>query len=134
MTPAQLTRLLQDFLTDARSAVIFENGEEVFAFTEDSRSARYSISGDDRKCLLHLWSPERNFVRRVTEAETKKDSLLLHAQRFGQSKPLKVEILRNSDRRSPSARKTSRFNYNHTLVRVLKRQLPDFEPVSFSIS
>src|SRR6059058_2737173 len=73
MTPAQLTRLLQEFLAEARSAVIFENGEEVFAFTEDARSARYSISGDHGKCLLHLWSPERNFVRRITEAEVKKD-------------------------------------------------------------
>src|SRR5438309_630408 len=102
MTPAQLTRLLQEFLADARSAAIFENGEEVFAFTEDSHSARYSISGDDKKCLLHLWSPERNFVRRITETELKRDSLLLHAQRFGQTKPVKLEICRNRDRRSPS--------------------------------
>ena len=134
MTPAQLTRLLQEFLAEARSAVIFENGEEVFAFTEDARSARYSISGDHGKCLLHLWSPERNFVRRITEAEVKKDSLLLQGQRFGQTKPVKLEIFRERDRRSPSVRKTSRSAYTHLLERVLKRHFPELKASKLSIS
>src|SRR5438309_354217 len=134
MTPAQLTRLLQEFLADARSAVIFENGEEVFAFTEDSRSARYSISGDHGKCLLHLWSSERNFVRRITEAEVKKDSLLLRALRFGQTKPAKLEIFRERDRRSPSVRKTSRSAYAQLLGRVVKRHFPELMASKLSIS
>src|SRR5439155_20979168 len=134
MTPAQLTRLLQEFLADAGSAVIFESGEEVFAFTEDSRSARYSISGDHGKCLLHLWSPERNFVRRITEAEVKKDSLLLQGQRFGQTKPVKLEVFRERDRRSPSVRKTARSAYAHLLRRVLKRHFPELKASKLSIS
>src|SRR5438105_13811981 len=134
MTPAQLTRLLQEFLAEARSAVIFENGEEVFAFTEDVHSARYSISGDHGKCLLHLWSPERNFVRRIAEAEPKKDSLLLRVLRFGQTKPVKLEIFRERDRRSPSLRKTSRSAYGHLLERVLKRHFAELKASKLSVS
>ena len=134
MTPAQLTRLLQEFLADARSAVILENGEEVFALTEDARSARYSISGDHGKCLLHLWSSERNLVRRIEEAEPKKDSLLLRALRFGQTKPVRLEIFRERDRRSPSVRKTSRSAYAHLLGRVVKRHFPELMASKLSIS
>src|SRR5437870_277740 len=134
MTPAQLTRLLQEFLAEAGSAVIFESGEEVFAFTEDSSSVRYSISGDHGKCLLHLWSSERNFVRRIEEVEPKKDSLLLRALRFGQTKPVKLEIFRQRDRRSAFVRKTSRSAYAHLLGRILKREFPELKASKLSIS
>jgi hypothetical protein len=65
MTPEMLTRTLQDFLAEAASAVVLENGAVAF----DLAQAKYSISGEYNKCLLHLWSAERNTVRRVLDAE-----------------------------------------------------------------
>ena len=67
MTPETLTRTVQDFLSQASGAVVLEDG----AVTFDLGQARYSISGDYNKCLLHLWSAERNTVRRVLDAEVK---------------------------------------------------------------
>jgi len=125
MRPDQLARTLQEFLADARSAAIYESGEELFHFSDDSSSARYSISGDEKKSLLHLWSDERNLVRRILEAEVRKDSLLLHAQRFGHSKPVCLEIFRERDRRAPSARRAARSAYNVLLTKVLQRNFPD---------
>jgi hypothetical protein len=96
VTPESLVRTVEDFLTSARDAVIIEDGSVVF----DLAQSKYSISGERNKCLLHLWSEERNFVRRVLEAEVKNEILRLAVQRLGQVKPTKLEICRERDRRS----------------------------------
>lgn len=120
-----LLKMVQEFLADAATAAVYENGEELFHFAGDSESARYSISGERGKALLHLWSPERNTVRRVLEAELKKDVLLLYVLRFGQAKPSKLEIVRDRDRRTPAAKKAARSAYQQMLARVLERAFPD---------
>ena len=124
--------MLQEFLARASAAAVFENGEEIFYFADDSSSARYSISGERGKALLHLWSAERNTVRRVLEAEVKRDCLLLQVQRFGQAKPSKLEIVRDRDRRTPTARKAARSSYQQMLGRVLERAFPDWTPSRLS--
>ncbi|MGH2349430.1 MAG: P1 family peptidase, partial [bacterium] len=43
-------------VTDTVNPVVLEEGEELFDFA----TARYSISAEHGKCLLHLWSEERN--------------------------------------------------------------------------
>jgi hypothetical protein len=122
MTPDSLTRTVQDFLSEASGAVILENG--VLAF--DLGSAKYSISGEYDKCLLHLWSAERNTVRRVLEAEVKNGTLRLAVQRLGQPHPTKLEICRERDRRTPSAKKASRAGYQYKLRHALERHFPGF--------
>ena len=59
MTPESLTRMLQDFLEFSRHASVLEDGARIF----DLADAKYSVSGEYNKCLLHLWSAERNAVR-----------------------------------------------------------------------
>jgi len=120
VTPDALTRTVQEFLRDASGAVVLEDG----AVTFDLGQAKYSISGDYNKCLLHLWSPERNTVRRVLDAEVKNGILKLAVQRLGQSRPSKLEICRERDRRSPSAKKAARTSYEPKLRRTLDRHFP----------
>jgi hypothetical protein len=123
MTPEALTRTLQDFLAEAAGAVVLEDGAVVY----DLARAKYSISGEHNKCLLHLWSSERNTVRRVLDAEIKSGGTLrLAVQRLGQSRPTKLEICRERDHRSPSAKKAARAGYEHKLRRVLERHFPGF--------
>ena len=121
MTPDALTRTVQDFLSEAAGAVVLEDGAVAF----DLGRAKYSISGEYNKCLLHLWSAERNTVRRVLDAEVKNGKLRLAVQRLGQSRPTKLEICRERDRRSPSARKVCRAAYEHKLRRALERHFPN---------
>jgi 3-oxoacyl-[acyl-carrier-protein] synthase III len=90
MTPDVLTRTVQEFLSEAAGAVVLEDGAVAF----DLGRAKYSISGEYNKCLLHLWSAERNTVRRVLDAEVKNGTLRLAVQRLGQSRPTKLEICR----------------------------------------
>lgn len=120
MTTEQLTCVLEDFLSEARNAVVIEDGSVVF----DLASAKYSVQGSGQKCVLHLWSDERNTVRRVIDAEVKDGVLRLSTLKFGQSRPAKLEICRDRDRRTPSAKKAARAAYQSKLKRILHREHP----------
>ena len=102
--------------------MIIEDGAVVF----DLAQSKYSISGERNKCLLHLWSEERNLVRRVLEAEVKNEILRLAVQRLGQAKPTKLEICRERDRRTPTAKRAARVAYQRLLQRVLLRRFAGF--------
>jgi hypothetical protein len=123
VTPQALTRTVQDFLSEAAGAVVLENGAVAF----DLAQSKYSISGEYNRCLLHLWSAERNAVRRVLDAEVKNGTLRLAVQRLGQARPSKLEICRERDRRSPTARRACRAAYEQKLRRTLERHFHEFK-------
>ncbi|MGC2476713.1 MAG: hypothetical protein WA485_20435 [Candidatus Sulfotelmatobacter sp.] len=120
MTPESLTRTVQEFLSEASSAVVLESGAVMF----DLAQAKYSISGEYNKCLLHLWSSERNTVRRVLDAELKNGTLRLAVMRLGQTRPTKLEICRERDRRSPTVKRAARTAYEPRLRRAIERHFP----------
>ncbi len=120
MNSESLMRTVEDFLASARDAVVLEDGAVAF----DLAQVKYSISGEYNKCLLHLWSPERNVVRRVLDVELKNDVLRLAVQRLGQNKPTKLEICRERDRRTPTAKRAARLAYQRVLQRILERRFP----------
>src|SRR5215469_2667313 len=122
MTPELLARMLQQFLADAQRGVVIEDGQIVF----DLESARYAITAERGRCLLHLWSEERNIVREVLEAELKQGTLALSVRRFAKAQPHRLEICRDRDRRSPAAKKDARKLYARLLERVLRRHAPDW--------
>jgi hypothetical protein len=120
MTPDLLARSLQEFLSASRCAVVIEDGQILF----DLATAQYSISSEKDRCLLHLWSQERNLVRHVVDAELKNGALILTVRRFGQARPIKMEICRDRDRRPPTVQKAARNRYARLLERALRREMP----------
>jgi hypothetical protein len=120
MTPEALARTVEDFLAGARDAVVLDDGAAVF----DLAQSKYSISGEHNKCLLHLWSAERNLVRRVLDVEIKHEVLRLAVQRLGQTRPGKLEICRQRDRRTPTAKRAARLAYQRNLQGTLERRFP----------
>lgn len=122
MTAESLSRAMEEFLGGSRHAVVLEDGARIF----DLADSRYSVSGDYNKCLLHLWSAERNVVRRILDSEVRNGSLRLVVQRLGQSRPSKLEICKGHDHRTPTARKAARSMYQQHLRRALERNFPDF--------
>jgi hypothetical protein len=120
VTPDALARSLQEFLSEARYGVVMEDGQVLF----DLESAQYSITSEKDRCLLHLWSQERNLVRHVLDAEFRSGTLTLTARRFGQARPIKLEICRDRDRRPPTVQKAARSRYARLLERVLRREMP----------
>ncbi|MGA9565902.1 MAG: hypothetical protein WBS19_10310 [Candidatus Korobacteraceae bacterium] len=119
--------MLESFLADAPYAVALENGELLFDFL----STRYSVSGEG-KCVLHLWSDDRNAVRRVLDAELKPRLLRLSVLRFGQSHPTILEITADRDQRSATALRAIRARYKQVFERVLLREFPGYKLESVS--
>ncbi len=128
MTPESLTRSLAEFLAASQTAVVVEDGNIAF----DLSLAKYSISGEHNKCLLHLWSSERNFVRRVVDSELKHDTLKLAVLRAGQSRASTLEICRTRDRRTPNDKRKARMAYERKLRLTIERRYPGFSVGRFS--
>lgn len=125
MTPESLGQLLEDFLGGSRHATVLEDGAVMFDLLE----SKYSISGEYNKCVLHLWSTERNAVRRVVDAEIRNGNLRRLVQKLGQARPSKLEICRG---RTPTARRAVRSSYQAHLRRALERHFPDFTVAKLS--
>src|SRR5271155_2872362 len=130
MTPESLSKMLSDFLEGARAAVVVEDGAIAFDLVE----SKYSVSGEYNKCLLHLWSSERNVVRRVLDAELKATTLRLQVQRMGQNRPTRLDFCRDRDQRSPAARRSARIAYEPRLRRALERNFPEWTVVRLTTS
>ena len=91
----------------------------------DMRMAHYAVSESHGRCLLQLWSEERNLVRTVVEVQERAQCLRLLTRRMGATKPQALELVPNSDRRTPTARDAGRRNYQRLLERVLTRRFLD---------
>src|ERR1035441_4672978 len=103
ISPNFLAKVLEQFLADAPQAVAIEDGELLFEFA----TAKYSVSGEG-KGILHLWSEERNAVRRVGGVEVKRRPLRLRLVRLGQAQPKVLEFGDDRDRRKGDAKNAAR--------------------------
>jgi hypothetical protein len=117
-SPAQLARAIESFLADHPAAAILEDGRVLF----DMRTARCSVEESHGRCLLQLWSEERNLIRTVVEVKQRAQSLRIATRHMGATRPQFLELVPTSDRRTPTTRDTARRNYQRLLERVLTRQ------------
>jgi hypothetical protein len=123
-TPAALAATVQAYVTEHPAAAVLEDGRVLF----DMLSARYSVAESHGRCVLQLWSEERNLVRTVVSAQKRAGCLRLMTRRMGAAKPSALELVPNADRRTPTARQASRRQYLRRLERVLQRSFPDRKP------
>jgi hypothetical protein len=118
---AELSHLLEGFLVEHPRAAVVEDGRVLF----DMAAAKYALSAEHGRCVLHLWSEERNLVRTICAMEWKNNTLRLQARRFGQAKPQLLQLLPDRDQRTPTTRTAGRAKYLRVLERVLERSFPD---------
>jgi hypothetical protein len=116
-SPERLAQAIETYLTDHPAAALLEDGRVLF----DMRTARYAVSEQHGRCLLQLWSEERNLIRTVTGVQERAQCLRLATRRMGAAKPQTLELVPTSDRRTPTARDAARRNYQRLLERVLTR-------------
>ena len=114
---AKLAEILEDYLATHPAAALLEDGRVLF----DMRLARYSVTESHGRCLFQLWSEERNLVRAVVEIQPRAQCLRVMTRRMGVAKPEALELVPNSERRTPTARDSARRNYQRLLDRVLTR-------------
>ncbi len=117
-SPQQLAQTIEAYLADHPAAALLEDGRVLF----DMRIAHYSVAESHGRCLLQLWSEERNLVRTVVNVQQRAQCLRLVTRRMGAAKSQSLEFAPTSDRRTPSTRDTARRNYQRLLERVLARQ------------
>src|ERR1700679_1783469 len=116
-SPLQLARALEKFLAEHPHAVLLDDGRVLF----DLSRASYSLGTEHGRCVLHLWSEERNLVRTVVGLEERKQTLRLRVRRLGAGKPQSLDLVPDGERRAPATRKLARSSYVRLLERVLAR-------------
>jgi hypothetical protein len=116
-SPAQLAQTIEEYLADHPAAVLLEDGRVLF----DMRTALYAVTEQHGRCLLQLWSEERNVMRTVVEVQERAKCLRLITRRMGVAKPQALELVPTSDRRTPTSREAGRRSYQRVLERALTR-------------
>ena len=116
---AELACALEAFLAEHPRAAVLEDGRVLF----EMLTARYALSAEHGRCVLHLWSEERNLVRTVTGLDGRKNVLRIETRRFGQSKPQTLQLVPDRDTRTPTTREATRKRYLRLLERVMTRTL-----------
>jgi hypothetical protein len=117
VNPSRLALSIEEYMTDHPAAALLEDGRVLF----DMRIAHYSVTESHGRCLLQLWSEERNLVRTVVDTQERAQCLRLMTRRMGATKPQALELVPTSDRRTPTARDAARRNYQRLLERTLTR-------------
>ena len=124
----ELEASLREF-SAAATVEVRENGGRVAPLA----SLSWEVRGAAEKPLLHLWSAEYNLTRRVLAiTDYSEQHLILAVERFGRSKPDKLEFVRMNFERSQ--RDTSRRAFCEQLRRILSEQFPDEIVESLTIS
>lgn len=119
---AELACALETFLAEHPRAAVLEDGRVLF----EMHSARYALSAEHSRCVLHLWSEDRNLVRTVTDVAARKNILRIETRRFGQSKPQTLQLVPDRDTRTPTTREATRKKYLRLLERVMTRAFLEF--------
>jgi len=122
-TAAELVESIEDYLGTHPAAAVLEEGRVVF----DLRSAHYTISESHGRCLLQIWSEERNLIRTVVGMEERAQCLRILTRRMGAARPQALELVPSCDRRTPTAREATRRSYQKLLERVLTRSFADLK-------
>lgn len=123
-----LAHELESFLAEHPGAAVLEDGRVLF----DMREARYALSAEHGRCVLQLWSEERNIVRTVTGLDVRKGALRLQVRRFGQARPQMLHLMADRDQRTPSTRAAIRSRYLKQLEQMLERAFSDWKIESLS--
>jgi hypothetical protein len=125
---AELQACLAEFTADG-AIEIRENGGRLAPFSGLS----WEVRGAAEKPLLHLWSENYNLTRRVLAITDHSDSrLALAVERFGRSKPDRLEFIRLAFERG--ARDLSREAFCDFLGHLLAERFPDESVESLTAS
>ena len=116
---SELQACLAEFTADG-AIEVRENGGRLAPFAGLS----WEVRGAAEKPLLHLWSENYNVTRRVLAiTDHSDDRLALAVERFGRSRPDRLEFIRLEFERA--SRDLSRLAFCDFLARLLAERFPD---------
>ena len=125
---AELQASLQEF-TASGIVEVRENGGGAAPFEGMS----WEVRGEGERPLLHLWSERFNLTRRVLAiTDHSEQRLALAVERFGRSKPDRLEFIRKEFARG--SRELSRQEFRDRLAQIIAEQFPDETLESLTVS
>jgi hypothetical protein len=84
----------------------------------------YELKCDGKNSLVHLWSDERNLVRRILRVlEYSPQRIVFEVRRFGRNRPSRLEFLSTDGARTPS--RVSVETFRARFSRTLAENFPD---------
>jgi hypothetical protein len=84
----------------------------------------YELKCDGKNSLVHLWSDERNLVRRILRVlEHAPQRIVFEVRRFGRNRPSRLEFLSTDGPRTPS--RVSVETFRARFGRTLAENFPD---------
>ncbi len=111
----ELASALEHYLSEHPGAAVLDEGRVVF---EMSR-ASYSLATEHGRCVLQLWSSDRNLVRTVIGISMRKETLNVKVRRFGRVDPQLLQFVPDRDTRTPGTRSTARMRFLRSLEVLL---------------
>lgn len=116
---AEIQRALVEMAASGH-AEVREDGE----WLAELAALHCEFRNDGKTSLLHLWSEDRNLTRRLLRVKERSENCVtFEVQRFGRSKPGRLEFLRTDSPRAAS--RVSREQFRARLRRILAEQFPD---------
>jgi len=116
---AELDRAL-DAIASSGSAEVREDGQ----WLAELNGLHCELRAEGKNPLVHLWSDERNLTRRILRVrEQSQDRIVLEVQRFGRTKPGRLEFLRTDSPRA--AARINREQFRARFERFLAERFPD---------
>lgn len=124
---AQSVQLALTRMLSAGRVEVRENG----AWLAVLEGFNYEVRQQEEAALLHLWSQQRNQVRRVTRIVAEDaDRLALEVARLGRARPARMEFL--AAKRKPAAGRVTREQFRVRFQDILAQQFPDESTVSLT--
>jgi len=115
----ELDRAL-DAIASSGNAEVREDGQWLAELT----GLHCELRAEGKNPLVHLWSDERNLTRRILRVrEQSQDRIVLEVQRFGRTKPGRLEFLRTDSPRA--AARINREQFRARFERFLAEHFPD---------
>jgi hypothetical protein len=107
-------------LASSGTAEVREDGD----WLADLANLHCEFRQEESSPLIHLWSDGCNLTRRVLRTKENSESrVVLEVQRFGRTKPGRLEFLRTNGPRTPG--RVTREQFRARLRRILAEQFPD---------
>ena len=118
-----LACMLESYLAAHPGAAVLDEGHLIFEMAR----ASYSLSTEHHRCVLQLWSSERNLVRTVIGITHRKDTMHVQVRRFGRSEPQTMQFIPDRDTRTPGIRSTMRSRFLRALEVVIARDWSEWK-------
>lgn len=129
-SPQQMAEVITRFFNAHPGGAVLEDGKALFELAKTQCRA----AAEHDRCVLQLWSGDRNLVRTVLTVAERNGTLRLGTKRFGQTGSQALTLVSELERSEPRRKEPARQAYLRLLQRVLSREFADWQCDGFRVA